>query len=239
MTALVIGSTTPDFEYFIRMRNLSSYSHTWSGLFWYDLPLAFALTFIYHLFVRDNLIDNLPRMLRKRLVKFKGLNWPEYVKRHYLQVIICLIIGIATHIAWDGFTHRTGYFVSMLPSLKKNTEVFGTNHARFYILQNISSATGLLLVLIAIFRIPKDESVQKRGIFKYWLVAGSIAITITAARVFLGFRYSLPAVFNKLFTERFYAGFFNHDRAEDVIMTAISACLISLILTPFIVKSRV
>lgn len=36
VTGFVIGSLTPDFEYFIRMKVKSEYSHTISGLFWFD-----------------------------------------------------------------------------------------------------------------------------------------------------------------------------------------------------------
>ena len=34
LTGLVIGSLTPDFEYFLRMRIKSVYSHTLEGIFW-------------------------------------------------------------------------------------------------------------------------------------------------------------------------------------------------------------
>src|ERR1700679_2947936 len=82
MTALVIGSITPDFEYFIRMKNVGLYGHTVIGVFWFDLPIVFALTFIYHKFVRDGLLDNLPRFLRNRLNKFRGFDWASYVKQN-------------------------------------------------------------------------------------------------------------------------------------------------------------
>ncbi|HYM92834.1 MAG TPA: DUF4184 family protein, partial [Chitinophagaceae bacterium] len=57
LTGLVIGSMTPDFEYFLRMRDRSYYSHTWKGVLWFDLPLAIILASIYHGMVRDVLID--------------------------------------------------------------------------------------------------------------------------------------------------------------------------------------
>ena len=34
MTGLIVGSIAPDFEYFLRMK--SKYSHTMSGILWYD-----------------------------------------------------------------------------------------------------------------------------------------------------------------------------------------------------------
>lgn len=61
ITGLIIGSLTPDFEYFIRMKLSSEYSHTISGVFLFDLPLGIILTFLFHGIVRNKLIDNLPR----------------------------------------------------------------------------------------------------------------------------------------------------------------------------------
>ena len=60
-TGLVIGSLTPDFEYFIRMKVQSIYSHTLLGIFWFDLPLAILLAFLFHSLVRDTLFFNLPK----------------------------------------------------------------------------------------------------------------------------------------------------------------------------------
>jgi hypothetical protein len=70
-TGLIVGSMAPDFEYFIRMKNVSRYSHTAMGLFWFDLPLALLLCFIYHLIVRNSLFDNLPAFLKERLMVYK------------------------------------------------------------------------------------------------------------------------------------------------------------------------
>jgi hypothetical protein len=239
LTALVIGSITPDFEYFIRMRNFGEYGHTWSGILWFDLPLAFALTFIYHAFVRDELIDNLPRILRKRVIGFKSLNWPGYVKGHLGIVLICLIIGIVSHVLWDGFTHRTGYFVGLMPWLNENTYIFGgIGYSRFYVLQQISSITGLVLVLYVLFRLPADESVSKKNITGYWLVAGILTILITTIRVYLGLHRLPLEQFRHIFSLEFYLNYFNHALAEDFIMAVISAFLLSLIITPLIIKQK-
>ena len=81
LTGLVVGSLTPDFEYFLRMRIESNYSHTLSGLFWFDLPLGILLTFIFHNIVRDNLYDNLPFIFSSRLIKFKEFNWNNYFNK--------------------------------------------------------------------------------------------------------------------------------------------------------------
>src|ERR1700712_1533317 len=73
LTGLIIGSITPDFEYFIRMRVQSIYSHTLWGLFWFDIPLGLLLTFGYLSFIRDGLVDNLPPALNRRFSKCRAM----------------------------------------------------------------------------------------------------------------------------------------------------------------------
>src|SRR6188768_3414024 len=75
LTGLVIGSLTPDFEYFLRMKIQGHYSHTISGIFCFDLPLGILLAFIFHNVVRNSLFDNLPTILKSRLLAFKHFDW--------------------------------------------------------------------------------------------------------------------------------------------------------------------
>jgi hypothetical protein len=217
MTGLIIGSTTPDFEYFLRMRNLSLYSHTWSGMFWFDLPLAFILTFVYHGLVRDSLLTNLPLFLRKRLLKFKGFNWNGYAKKHFLVVIVSLLIGIASHIVWDAFTHRQGQFVRVIPWLKENAMIFGVGYSRFYVLQNISTVLGGLIVLAAILKIPTESVPPKKGIIEYWLIVACITSAVVAVRLFTSFDFK---------------------DIDDLAVPVISGGLIGVIVTPLILGSR-
>src|SRR5579871_4022702 len=125
LTALAIGSLTPDFEYFFRMRIFSTYSHSWGGVFSFDLPVGLLLSFVFHGVVRDPLMNNLPRFLQRRFQRYRLLNWPQYFISNWIGVVICLVIGAASHILWDGFTHRTGYFVRMMPVLQDNVNFIG------------------------------------------------------------------------------------------------------------------
>ena len=117
MTGLVIGSITPDFEYFLRMRVYSVYSHTWEGLFWFNLPLAIILSFIFHSIVRDSLIDNLPKFFNSRFLIFKNFNWTQHFKNNISVVIVSILFGAMTHIIWDNFTHVHGEFVQKIENL--------------------------------------------------------------------------------------------------------------------------
>src|ERR1017187_9931624 len=83
ITGLIIGSITPDFEYFIRFETDSQYSHTRTGLFWFDLPLGIILAFIFHNIVRNDLVANLPRGLQLRFNNNPQFNWNQYFLKNW------------------------------------------------------------------------------------------------------------------------------------------------------------
>ncbi|MFP5043018.1 DUF4184 family protein, partial [Parasediminibacterium sp. JCM 36343] len=93
LTGLIIGSMTPDFEYFFRMKIQSTFSHTIGGLFYFDLPVGILLSFVFHNLIRDSLYDNLPKVFKSRLEVFKSFKWNEYFKQHYFVVIISVLVG--------------------------------------------------------------------------------------------------------------------------------------------------
>ena len=218
LTGLVIGSLTPDFEYFLRMRIQSNYSHTISGLFWFDLPLGLLLAFIFHTTVRDSLFDNLPTILRSRLLILKQFNWRDYFKKNWLVVTISILIGAASHIFWDGFTHDHGYFVQSIPTLINTVDLFGRQIPIFKILQHSSTLFGGLVIAFALFKLPPDKNVFGQFNLKYWSILTGLTLTIIALRLLSGLDYKL----------------YGH-----VIVTSISAGLISLTLTPMLTRRKV
>ena len=116
LTGLIIGSMTPDFEYFIRMNIQSIYSHTIWGVFWFDLPLGILLCFLFHKVIKYALYENLPLFLKSRFSSFADFDFSTYFKRNYLIVILSILIGAFSHILWDSFTHETGFFVDFFPA---------------------------------------------------------------------------------------------------------------------------
>src|SRR5690606_7235327 len=217
LTGLVIGSMTPDFEYFLRMRIKSNYSHTIDGLFWFDLPLGILLAFIFHNIVRDSLFDNLPTILKSRLTKFKQFDWNNYFKKNWLVVAISVLIGAASHIFWDSFTHDHGYFVQAIPALTNTVDILGRQVPTLKILQHSSTLLGGLVIVFALFKLPPDKNVAGQLNIKYWGILTTLTLTIIAVRLLSGLDYKL----------------YGH-----VIVTAISAGLISLTLTPWLTKQK-
>lgn len=216
-TGLVIGSLVPDFEYFLRMRIQSDYSHTFLGLFCFDLPLGIILAFVFHNLVRDSLIENLPYSFKSRLVKYKSLRWNKYFRTNWLVVITSILIGAISHLFWDSFTHDNGYFVQIMPILKDTISWNGMQISNLKTLQHSSSLFGGIVLLFAIFKLPSDNNITTKLNIKYWIAFTFLTFAITALRLLCGLDYSL----------------YGH-----VIVSAIAAGLIALVLTPSIIRDK-
>jgi hypothetical protein len=189
-TALILGSMAPDFEYFIRMRIYGSFSHSLAGVFLFDFPLVLFLAFIYHNWVRDELLINLPVFLRKHLIVYKNFNWNIYFRQNVLGVAISALIGIASHILWDAFTHPNGFFVENISVLRGSFVLGGIRFKVFNTLQHASTVVGLAAMVYWVLKMHPVQAVKKRNITKYWLWAGSICLVITAIRFFTGLQLS-------------------------------------------------
>lgn len=217
LTGLIIGSLVPDFEYFLRMKIESKYSHDILGVLWFDLPLALILSFVYHNIVKDDFIDNSPRFIKNRLQSTISLNWNKYLFKNYLIVIISIIIGAYSHLLWDSFTHPTGYFVTIFPLLQENINFNIYSIPLFKILQHLSTFFGGVICLVAFFYMKKSEISNNRVNYKYWLVLSFLFILIFSMK----FLHSL--------TIKQYG---------NIIVSAISAFILSIILVSFLFKKK-
>ncbi len=190
MTGLIIGSITPDFEYFMRMKVESIYSHTWFGMLWFDLPLAILLTFVYHYIIRNPFISNSPVFLKRRLSRYMDFKWAPYFKNHFFTVIICLLAGIASHLFWDAFTHPHGDFVKMIPFLRESATLFGYHIPNDRILQYISTVVGGVIVFYAVMKIPRaaDYAPSHHPVY-YWFFVIGTGIVAANIRILLGLHY--------------------------------------------------
>ncbi len=215
LTGLVIGSLTPDFEYFLRMRIKSNFSHTIDGLFWFDLPLGILLAFLFHNIVRDTFINNLPTILKLRFSEYKSFEWNKYFKRNWLVVMSSILIGAASHILWDSFTHDHGYFVQTIPALQNSVEFLGGQIPILKILQHSSTLLGGLVIAFAIYKLPTNKIKKDKLSIKYWVITVGLTLTVIAIKLSSGLEL------------RQYG---------NVIVTAISAGMLSLVLTPLIMN---
>lgn len=175
-TALIIGSITPDFECFIRMKAKSVYSHTLPDIFCFDIPLAVIVFFMWSIFIRRNVICNLPYAWQRKF-KNESFNTLEYFTKHWPAVILSLLTGISSHLLWDSFTHSNGYFVANSSILQTVYHFTYWNISLYEIIRNISSLAGVLVLIYALWSLPPKYTIEK-GFKWYWPFIGFI-ITLT------------------------------------------------------------
>lgn len=216
LTGLIVGSVVPDFEYFIRLKVFSIYSHKWAGLFWFDLPMAILLTFVYHDIVRASFLNNLPNALNLRFFQFNKFNWNQYFVQNVPVVIISILIGGASHLFWDSFTHINGYFVVKW-SMAGQASLFGMQIPLYKMIQHISTIVGGAVIIVVVCRMPVEKISKSDRIWPYWFIAIGVALVVVALRL------------------TFSLGFHQY---WNILVTAISGTILGVIMASIFYQTR-
>jgi Domain of unknown function (DUF4184) len=184
-TGLIIGTMAPDFEYFLRMNVQGIYGHTIAGIFYFDIPVALILAFLFHNVVKQNLIDSMPAFFQARFSEVRNFNFREYFKDHKLIFIWSVILGTVTHIIWDGFTHQRQFFVQALPGIYEGRVVpfMGAKYPLWYALQYMSTIVGGVIVGAYVLLMKKVPGSYSRISIAYWLLLVLIVAALVALRM--------------------------------------------------------
>ncbi|HYD58226.1 MAG TPA: DUF4184 family protein [Burkholderiales bacterium] len=106
-SALAIGSVIPDAWYLVPGLD-RPLSHAAPGLFLFCLPAGLLAYVAFHLLFKEPLLHLLPPGIAVRARSFACNGLPRAA---WLAVLANLLLGAATHQAWDAFTHA-GPFAS-------------------------------------------------------------------------------------------------------------------------------
>jgi hypothetical protein len=101
LTALMVGSMTPDFGYFISHEMSRMVTHAPRSLFTFSLPVGLAVWFFYVAMLEKATITLLPDRWHTRFAHTDTIT-PSLI----LRAAIGILLGAATHIVWDAFTHQ-------------------------------------------------------------------------------------------------------------------------------------
>ena len=136
--ALVIGTMTPDLPYFTPLPgSLRDLTHTPLGIVTIDLLIGGAVLALWWFVLRAPAIDLSPAWIRERM---PARVIPAGVTGLAL-ITLSLLLGVATHLAWDAFTHP-GPVVDALPLLTMQAGPLVVHKW----LQHASSVVGLALL---------------------------------------------------------------------------------------------
>ncbi len=145
-SALVIGAMVPDLGYYVRSWTLAVHLHTVDGAATSGVLIGLGLYLVFHLLVRPAYVRLLPYWCARRLGPENWRRgWP--VQQPVWAVLLCLLLGAMTHVAWDSFTHiRAGsawgdWFAA---------PVFDGAWPRYLVLQHVSTVGGALVLPAAL-----------------------------------------------------------------------------------------
>ncbi len=183
LAALMIGSMSPDFAYFLPGEPLREHTHSIAGLFWFCWPVSVALWLLFVRVLEQPTLALLPDRWHARFAPSDR----EISVKTLARASAAVILGAATHILWDSFTHRGTAVVDALPAL--HSVAFHVNGWRirwFMVLQHLSSVFGLLALLIWAWRLPPIHSFPRSlpsasHATRLWAVAILIAVSLTLA----------------------------------------------------------
>ena len=211
-TALFAGAMAPDFEYFINFQMKQIHGHTINGMLYYDLPLALLLCFGFHYLVRDALIHYSPRIIKNRWCHYIGYDWKSRWQQHWKMIILSAIIGIASHLFLDSFTHPNRFFTNHIEFLSYSIGFLGNEMKIYDIGQVWGSVLGLMAITWVVLKEPEKR--QFRSGFRTKVIFWSMAFTICLLVVFLR----------------------DCRHISDLIATGIAGGMIGLMLAPWIMK---
>jgi hypothetical protein len=179
----------PDFEYFLRMRVKSIYSHTWPGLFWFDLPLGLLLVFVYQILVKDKFIQHLPMALNQRFSRFRVVDKNGSLLQYLIVVIVSVLFGAISHILWDGFTHANGYFVMLIPALSETLQL-GQHQVFIYnVIQHGSTIIGAIVIILTVYALPLGNPKKNHHVVGFWVQIILVSAVTLVIRFLTGLSY--------------------------------------------------
>jgi hypothetical protein len=148
MSAVVVGCLAPDFEYFLPVGEHDKFGHSFTGTFELDLPLSLAVLWLFYRFAREPIAACLPKGARERLDRNRHAS-PMDSFAHFALTVLSILVGIATHLLWDAFTHRGSWITNHVHFLTRMISIplFGLR-PWYGILQYFSSAFGIVVILI-------------------------------------------------------------------------------------------
>jgi hypothetical protein len=182
LAALMIGSMSPDFAYFLPGDLDRTDTHSIAGLFWFCWPVCLGLWVLFVRVLEQPTLALLPDSWHARFdPSDRALTLYNLALASF-----AVILGGATHLLWDSFTHRGTWAVSTFPALHSVAFYYhGWRIRWFVVLQHLSTVVGLLLLVIWAWRLPTSNHIPRA------LPPASMATRTTAAAVLVAATFGL------------------------------------------------
>ena len=184
--ALVIGSLSPDFAYYVRQFPVARFAHTLPGTLTICVPTGLVVLAIFYA-LRRPLCFILPQPHRSALMPLAS-GRPCWSLRNSGIAAGSMLVGAWTHTFWDSFTHHGAWAVERIPILSAPLiRIGGTALPLSYLLQQLSTfGAGAALALIYFLWLRRQgagpESARDSFPDRWrYLLLGALAVIAVAA----------------------------------------------------------
>ncbi len=146
--ALIVGTFAPDLQYFILISDEDRSGHHYPQVLLYTIPFALLVMWIFERVVKGPAIELLPSALQSRLqgklepLSFAGL-------KQFGSIVLWVVVGVGTHLAWDQLTHAHSWTAShwtILRTMVRPPLFHSISVAR--LLQHLSTVGGLVVLAV-------------------------------------------------------------------------------------------
>jgi hypothetical protein len=100
-TALVLGSISPDVEYFLNGYPIGTVGHTWTGLFTFCVPVTLALYWVVTRIIAEPLAAHLPEGGEFHLRDYALVRRQPTEPRYWGIVALSALVGATSHVVLD------------------------------------------------------------------------------------------------------------------------------------------
>ena len=147
--ALILGAMAPDMSYYVGMHGQwRSFCHTPEGILVACLPVCLLLLVLLLRFAAP-LTVLLPERHRS-LVRAQLRPSPHKLWMGVAVAALSVLIGAATHVVWDSFTHGGRWGAELIPELDEPLlEAMDRQFQGTHLLQHLSTAVGVVLLAVA------------------------------------------------------------------------------------------
>lgn len=145
LAALAAGSMSPDLPYFqpvVDWRLMSPPTHSVAGVLTWDLLFGIVMWVVWRAGA-EPLHDLAPEPIRSR---WQPAGWPTNV-RSWLMVVPSVLVGTATHVLWDEFTHAGRFGATQISAIGASYPTSWGPFPGYRLLQYASGVIGLAIVI--------------------------------------------------------------------------------------------
>jgi len=103
-SAFIVGSMAPDFPYVIGTTRYRNLGHHFPGLIFFTIPASYAALWLFHNIFKRPVIELMPWGMQARLQSQAG-EFRFGGAARFALITASILLGIATHVVWDSFTH--------------------------------------------------------------------------------------------------------------------------------------